>query len=143
MLKKYIALFVVILFTISLTGCGSEKTEDNNSNDSSKEKTNSSYTFDNLKTDLTKLDSNIKITKKAADMIGAEEGYGYIMSNCSIEVYRFNKSSEEYTKAEKEQKINMPSMGMSFDATVKNGYAYSITEGNCDEALKYVEKIYK
>lgn len=147
MFKRITILIVTIVFAFLLTGCGSKdvnnSTEENKDNMSTEQTTKSSYTFENLKSDLTGLDSGIQVNQKSATMVGAEEGYGYIMSSCSLEVYRFDKSSEQYKTAEKEQKLSMPSMNMSFNATVKNGYAYLVTDGTCDEALKYVEKLYK
>ena len=133
MKKKVLGLLLILIVPLCLTGCGSEdnKTESNKQD----------YTFENLKTDLTALDSNIEINQKSAEMLGAEEGYGYIMSDCTIEVYKFDKSSSAYKTDEKDQKLSMPSLDMSFDATVKNGYAYMITDGTCDQTIKYVEKL--
>lgn len=142
MIKKISILMVMFVFCFLLTGCGSKTKIKISENNSINKTVKTNYTFENLKSDLSKLDSSIQVIQKAANYVGAEEGYGYVMSNCSIEVYRFNKSSEEYKKAEAEQKLSMPSVNMSFDATVKNGYGYLITEGTCDEALKYVDKLY-
>ena len=138
-MKKKLLLFVsVTAITLILTGCGS-----NTSSEPTKQSggTKASYTFENLKEDLTALDSNIEIYEKSAGLVGATEGYGYIMGDCSIEVYKYDKTSDQYKTAEKEQKISMPSFGMTYSATVKNGYAYMITDGSCDSVVNYVTRL--
>ena len=138
-MKKKAILFVsAIALTLILTGCGSnggvETVEQSGGN-------KASYTFDNLKEDLTALDSNIEINDKSAELVGATEGYGYMMDGCTIEVYKYDKTSDQYKTAEKEQKISMPSFGMSYNATVKNGYAYMVLDGSCDSAIEFVSKL--
>lgn len=138
-MKKKLLLFVsAVAITLLLTGCGSS-TESEPTKQSGGTKAN--YTFENLKEDLTALDSNIEIYEKSAGLVGATEGYSYIMGDCSIEVYKYDKTSDQYKKAEKEQKISMPSFEMTYSATVKNGYAYMITDGSCDSAIEYISKL--
>ena len=141
MKKSIISLMMIFAISLILTGCGSNSKETNN--DTTNENNDKvAYTFEDLKTDLITLDSSTEVNQKSASMIGAEEGYGYIVGDCTVEVYKYNKSSDEYKKAEKDQKISMPSLDMTFKATVKNGYAYT-QEGTCDNVIPYIEKIMK
>lgn len=141
MKKIMITIFVFGFILLGLTGCGTENEEVVGGNETTKEPSKVTYNFENLKDDLTALDSSIEINQKSASMVGATEGYGYIMTNCTFEVYKYDEKSEQYKKAEKEQKITMPSFEMTFDAVVKNGYAYTMVEGSCDEATALVEKL--
>ncbi len=141
MKKCIIYLMIIFVISLVLTGCGSnnEELDSDNVNENDNQV---SYTFEDLKTDLMALDSSTEVNQKSASLIGAEEGYGYIIGECSIEVYKYDKSSEQYKTAELNQQISMPSFDMTFDATVKNGYAY-IQDGTCDNVIPYVEKIMK
>lgn len=134
MKKTIFAILVCGVMVLGLTGCGKGTT-------SSNESEQVAYTFDNLKQDLTTLDSSVEVNEKSASLVGATEGYGYSLSNCTIEVYKYDKKSEQYKKAEKEQKISMPSFEMTFDAVVNDGYAYTIIDGDCEEVLKFVDKL--
>ena len=141
MKKRYYFLIMVFAISLILTGCGSNSKE-TNSDISNENNDKAAYTFEDLENDLVALDSSTEINKKSASMIGAEEGYGYIVGDCTIEVYKYDKSSDEYKEAEKNQKISMTSLDMTFKATVKNGYAY-IQRGTCDNVIPYIEKIMK
>lgn len=138
-MKKKAILFVsAIALTLILTGCGSNVTV---KKDVSSGGEKVSYTFDNLKEDLTALDSNIEINDKSAGLVGATEGYGYMMEGCTIEVYKYDKTSDQYKKAEKEQKISMPAFETTYNAVVKNGYAYMVIDGSCDNVIEFVSKL--
>ena len=141
MKKSIFYLVIILVISLILTGCGSNN-EELESNEVKESDNQVSYTFEDLKTDLMALDSSTEINDKSASLIGAEEGYGYIIGECNIEVYKYDKNSEQYKTAEQNQQISMPSFGMTFKATVKNGYAY-IQEGKCDSVIPYVEKIMK
>lgn len=139
MKKGIISLVMLFAITLILTGCGSNTDSTGGNKETNKE---SSYTFENLKSDLLALDSTTEVNEKSASLIGAEEGYGYIVGNCTVEVYKYDKKSEQYKIAEKNQQISMPSFDMAFKAIVKNGYAYTI-EGSCDNVIPVIEKIMK
>lgn len=131
---------MVLMVLACITGCGNETTNDNNSNNNS-----NNYSFNDLEKDLKSLDSDIQINKKEASLIGANEGYGYISKNCTIEVYKFDKTTDKYKEAEKNQEINLESFNMKMKATVKNGYAYYVnaSKSECDDVITYVEKLVK
>lgn len=142
-MKKSIIGFILILtFALTLTGCGTNNEKTNQEEKTNGGTTKTSYNFEDLKSDLLTLDSSTEVNEKSASMIGAEEGYGYIIGECTMEVYKYDKNSDQYKKAVKEQKISMPSLDMTFSATVKNGYAYT-QEGSCDNVIPYVEKLMK
>lgn len=145
MKKTFLALLILLMVPLLLTGCGSkEETSNNNSSNGAtqKEETKkSTYTLENLKTDFQALDSSVEITKKSAEMVGATEGYGFIGSSCTIEVYKFDTSTEQYKKALKDQKLSMPSMEMEFAATVKDGYAYTEPDGDCSQVISLINKL--
>lgn len=148
MKKSLIGLVLAITMFLTLTGCGQNNSNTNketnsNNTETNNEESTTSYTFDDLKADLMILDSSVEINDKSASLVGAEEGYGYTVDDCTLEVYKYNKNSDEYRKAEKNKQISMPSFDMTFDATVKNGYAYMVVDGTCDNVISYVEKLMK
>lgn len=135
-------LISLLCVSLLLTGCGKEDSNDDKSkNDNNK----SSYTFTDLEKDLKQLNNDLEVKQKSAEMIGATEGYGYISENCSIEVYKFDTSSDKYKDAEKNQQFNIESLNMKMKATVKNGYGYYINDdkSSCDEEIKLIEKLMK
>ena len=62
-----------------------------------------------------------KITT-AAELVGAEQGVKYKLETESVEIYRFDASSDGYIEAEKTQSLQMEGFG-AFGAVVTNGYA--------------------
>ena len=60
-----------------------------------------------------------------------------------VEIYKFDKSSDAYKDAEKSQKLTLSGLDSSFDATVKNGYAYVIDNEfpKHDEVVNLLEQL--
>lgn len=139
MKNKIILLLCILTCTFAcLTGCSKENIKENNTTTTRKE-----YTLETLKKDLLSLDNNTKITKMAADMIGAEEGLKFVTQDCSIEVYKFDIQSEDYKKALANQEFYLEDFDTKYTAIVKNGYGYSIDEekNKCEIQIEYIEKL--
>lgn len=136
-MKKILLGLLVTLVCITATACGTQEEGKKTGGD-----TNTSYTFESLEKDLKTLDKELQVNQKSAEMIGAKKGYGYILKDCTLEVYEFDKSSDAYKEAEKNQKFNLESMNMKVDATVKKGIGYT-ANGSCDDAIQYIEKLMK
>ena len=147
MTKGLKILLIIGCCALFLTGCGDKKeASDNTSNtnvsdNSSSNQTKSTYTLEDLKNDLTSVDSNLEVQEKSASLVGATEGYGYIMSGCNVEVYKFDVNSDSYKTAEQNQELNLEAFGTKLKASVKNGYAYYVNEdeNNCS----YIEKLFE
>ena len=63
-------------------------------------------------------DKGIKFEKndKAAAMVGAKEGYGYAFGDeTSVEIYLFDKATDSYKEASKNNKLTLEGFGITFD----------------------------
>ena len=138
MKNKMIFAILPVAMLLIVTGCGTEKPEDKKKEDNTPKV---SYSFNELESDLKSIDPNVQVNEKSAGLVGAIEGYGYILENCSIEVYKFDTNSDQYKKAKKEQKLSMPSFEMTFDAKVDNGYGIVKSSGTCENELSLTEKL--
>ena len=76
-------------------------------------------------------------------MVGASEGFKLKSGETKVEIYKFDKSSDAYINAEKSQKLTLSGLDSSFDAKVKNGYAYVIDNEfqKHDEVVKLLEQL--
>ena len=148
-------IYCVILFLISaslifLTACSkdenqtfSEPTKVTESSDIEKatepEITSPPKTlFKKFEEKLTRDGYSFKKVSKAAAMIGAKQGIEYQISTGAAELYVFDKESEAYKAAEKEQAIQIEGFG-AVEAIVKNGAALIMSDLNEYDTKKIEE----
>lgn len=136
-MKKSLLLSVLLLLTLSLVGCSS-KTDTNKEKIIPKSETKKIITKDinYFKSEVTKVVDGYKEDSAYYQMVGAEDGFKVLNSREEIvaEIYVFDKKSEDYINAEKQQKLCLYGENC-FLAVIKNGYAL-VTD---DE--RYQEKI--
>ena len=60
--------------------------------------------------------------QKAADMIGAVEGYGYKIGEDTVELYKFDVESDSYKNAVATGKISLVDYNISFDIIIVGEY---------------------
>lgn len=70
-------------------------------------------------------------TVMGAELVGAEQGMKYKIGDGSVELYRFDESSDAYKKADEDNALTLEGFG-AFPATVKDGRALLI-DGLADE----------
>ena len=119
-MKKLFIATLSILMCLTLTACGSK--------DDEKKQTSDAFNLSNVQSKIEDLGIKCEKTEVAFDMVGAKDGFKLNYNENHIEIYQFDKNSEVYKEAEKNQKLTISSMNMSFDAKVKNGYAYIIDD---------------
>lgn len=102
---------------------------------------NDKVNINNLKSKIESLGITVESKDAYYKMVGAENGMKLYAGDYRIEVYKFDETSKEYIEAKKNQKLKTSIS--SFDATVKNGYAYIIDDEfpKHDEVLKLLEKL--
>ena len=72
--------------------------------------------FEQFENGLVENNIQFEINPKAAAMVGAKEGYGYIFSDgTSVELYLFDTSTKAYKDSFKTNKLNLESFGITFD----------------------------
>lgn len=131
-MKKLLIITLAFGLAITLTGCGNdnkEQTTDNNDNKSEQSQTQTSYSLSDFENDVKALIPTMQKSEVFYQMVGAIDGFKIYDSTdqtARIEIYKFDKASDEYKKAEADQKLYMNNF--SFDATVKNGYAFIIDD---------------
>lgn len=76
-----------------------------------------------------KFDVKIEV-KMAAEIIGAADGYKWITENSSIEIYRFDKSTDSFKKVKDRGKISIEGLG-EFPILINGDYVM-ITSDNQD-----------
>lgn len=111
-------------------------------NDGSANMTNDGkINMSNIKSEIEKLGIDVEEKNAYYEMVGASDGVKIYSGDYRIEIYKFDKSSEKYIEAEKNQKLKTTIS--SFDATVKNGYAYLIDDQfpKHDEVIKLLEEL--
>lgn len=138
-MRKLSKLILVVTFTLMLAGCGGNKNtvEDKKDNTNSGTVEKETINLENLQSKIEALGISCEKTEVYYQMVGATNGFKLNAEDTRVEIYKFDKSSDAYKKAEKEQKITLDGMDMSFDAKVQNGYAYIID----NEFPKYDEVI--
>ena len=128
---KYIIIFLIIVVLISggiyffMKNKNDMEQPVNSSSESINKETSIKEFKDKLQTNGLTISEEIQ---KSATLIGAEEGYGYIIDDVSIEIYRFDEnSSDDLTKsniksAKNEEKITMPTFNnMEMKVKYNNG----------------------
>lgn len=129
-MKKFLFVNLAILtLCFFLVGCGNKSTNENKpSNDNNTPTSKENITLDNIQSKIEALGITCEKTEVYYQMVGATNGFKLNVDDTRVEIYKFNKSSDAYKKAEKEQKLTLNDMDMSFDAKVQNGYAYIIDD---------------
>lgn len=129
-MKKFLFVNLAILtLCFFLVGCGNKSTNESKpSNDNNTPTSKENITLDNIQSKIEALGITCEKTEVYYQMVGATNGFKLNVDDTRVEIYKFNKSSDAYKKAEKEQKLTLNDMDMSFDAKVQNGYAYIIDD---------------
>lgn len=128
-MKKFLFVNLAILtLCFFLVGCGNKSTNENKTNNDNTPTSKENITLDNIQSKIEALGITCEKTEVYYPMVGATNGFKLNVDDTRIEIYKFNKSSDAYKKAEKEQKLTLNDMDMSFDAKVQNGYAYIIDD---------------
>lgn len=140
-MKKILTSMLILIMCFSLTACGDKKESD--SKDDTKTQTTDKVTLSNLQSKIESLGIKCEKSVVAYDMVGAKDGFKLKSNSKTIEVYQFDKNSSEYKEAESSQKLNLSSMNMKLDATIKNGYAYIIDKDfeKYDDVIKILNKL--
>lgn len=144
-MKKRLSILLIIMILFIVTGCSSSNNvikTDSNRKEEKTVKKQDKITIDNIESKIRNLGIQIEKTEAYYDMIGAENGFKLNSGDSSIEIYKFDKNSEVYKTALNTQKISMGE-DFSFDAVVKNGYAYTIDESFPDysEVIMLLEQL--
>lgn len=128
-MKKFLFVNLAILtLCFFLVGCGNKSTNENKTNNDNTPTSKENITLDNIQSKIEALGIACEKTEVYYQMVGATNGFKLNVDDTRVEIYKFNKSSDAYKKAEKEQKLTLNDMDMSFDAKVQNGYAYIIDD---------------
>ena len=128
-LKTLLALLLVVVMALSFVACENSNTTDTTDTDNSS--TNNSTTdasstnnnetvqldkFQQFENGLTDKQIEFEIVQKMGSMVGAKEGYGYKFNDeTSVELYLFDKASDTYKEAIKNNKIYVESFGIAMD----------------------------
>lgn len=127
MKKNFLTKVAILTLCFFLVGCGNKTTnEDKTNSDNNTPTVKENITLDNVQSKIEALGITCEKTEVYYQMVGATNGFKLNTKDTRVEIYKFDKSSVAYKKAEKEQKITLDGMDMSFDAKVQNGYAYII-----------------
>lgn len=144
MFKKGLIISLSLLALFGITGCNNKENNNddtNNIQENDKQNTNT-VTLNNLESKIKDLGITVSKTQTSYEMVGAKNGYKLKSGETTLEVYQYDTNSESYKSAEANQKITLEEMNMSFDAIVKNGYAY-ILDGNFPQYDKVIEILNK
>ena len=107
MKRKLIVLGLAVMMLAALAGCGSKSA------------------FKKFENELSDRGIKYEAVKMAAEMVGAKEGWKYLIGDGRVEIYRYDKNSDNYMMALKNSEIILSGFGR-FPAIVANGYAMLI-----------------
>lgn len=110
MKRKLIVITLAVMMLASLVACGGKKDVLSKFEDELKSR---NIAYEKVET--------------AAAMIGAEKGVKFLIGDGRVEVYVFDKSSEAYKTAEKNQKISLAGFG-EFPALITSGVAMMVED---------------
>lgn len=110
MKRKLIVITLAVMMLASLVACGGKKDVLSKFEDELKSR---NIAYEKIET--------------AAAMIGAEKGVKFLIGDGRVEVYVFDKSSEAYKTAEKNQKISLAGFG-EFPALITGGVAMMVED---------------
>ena len=119
---------VLMCFVLLLTGCGKENTNNTATNKGNGATAKENVDLTNVQSKIENLGVNVSKEEVFYEMVGASDGMKLLSDEYRIEIYKFDKKSDEYKLAEQNQKLTLDGSEMSFDAVVKNGYAYLIDD---------------
>ena len=127
MKKNFLTKVAILTLCFFLVGCGNKTTnEDKTNNNNNTPTVKENITLDNVQSKIEALGITCEKTEVYYQMVGAANDYELSAADTRVEIYKLDESRNAYKKAEKEQKITLDGMDMSFDAKVQNGYAYII-----------------
>ena len=129
-MKKKGLIVIALVVCLLLTGCGKEKTSEvSDSSNTVPTQTKENINLSNIQSKIEALNITVEKTEASYELVGAKDGFKFLSNEKAIEIYQFDKNSDAYKKAEKNQKLEVSAMDYDFDAVVKNGYAYTIESG--------------
>ena len=99
----------------------------NKKNNNVEKENNLKVEFDNIQSLLDEIGIETEKQDSYYQLIGAIDGYKLNHNDLFIEVYKYDKNSDEYKKAEETQSIEIKNVSQA-PAIVKNGYAYIINK---------------
>ena len=118
--KILVVLLALCLLLSSMVACdnGRSSKKDKEDREQQSETVNK---FEQFEKGLTEANISFEVNSKAATMVGAKEGYGYIFSDgTAVEVYLFDVFSDAYKEATKKNQLTVQSFGTTLDV-VFNG----------------------
>jgi len=120
-MKKVICLLMVASMCLAMTACGESTPSTSSAAQSSKAIASSSMVASSSQTEQTKFEQfesgldklNIKYEKvnMVAQIIGAEQGIKYKLSDGNVELYKFDKESDDYKKVVKNKAVTVSGLG--------------------------------
>ena len=109
MKRKLIAFALAVMMLAALAGCGSKSV------------------FKKFEDELSSRGLKYEMVKMAAEMVGAQEGWKYLIGDGRVEIYKYDKSSDAYKEIERTQTMSLVGIA-SFPAIVTNGYAMLVED---------------
>ena len=126
-MKKIFALLLAVVFSLSFVACGngndkktskSDKQTQTNENvfDNGMGEINNLNKFEQFEKGLSDKGIEFKVNEKAAEMVGAKEGYGYKFDDgTAVELYLFDATTSAYIKAKTNRELTVEGFGTTLD----------------------------
>lgn len=140
-MKKIFIGIMAVLVCFTLTACNSNNSSNNEKNENKQEESTSNLS--NVQSEIEALGVECEKTETAYEMVGAIDGFKLNSDDYTLEIYKFDTSSDAYKTAEENQELVLDGMDYSFDAKVQNGYAYIIDDNfpQHDEVVKILNNL--
>lgn len=134
-LTKILAVFLTFCLMLSLfVACDNERSSEKDKEDR-EQQSETVNKFEQFEKGLTEANISFEVNEKAASMVGAKEGYGYIFADgTAVEVYLFDVFSDAYKAASKNNQLTVQSFGMTLDVVFNGDICIYFNDEPTDKA---------
>lgn len=128
-MKKISLMFLALMMIVCLFGCGQngDAPEGDGQENQQIEQQPKATVFEQFEAGLTNDGLTYEKVTMAAEYVGAEEGYKYMMDSGNVELYRFDEDSDAFKEVSENKSVKLEGFG-SFPVELNGNMALLIND---------------